>query len=474
MTKTVTAENTAGSAGGAIESLVQAYEGLLRSPKGFIPFEKGTELTWLRRAREREAARWREEGFPKRSSERWRYTNLNAIENSVLKIASLEVKPERSLFPCLPEAAIEIAFVNGVFVPEWSRLQQPAGVTVSVLSVLLKDCVENGWTKERLHQLKEFRAHLETSDADRETVFAAMNTSFLQDGVLVSVAPGAQLSAPIAIYNFTWAESSPNENHLSVTSPRVFVHVGRGAQASLAEITCAKGTGRSLSNSVCDLRLEDGARLSHARVQTASGENLQIGTTRVRQGRDSFCETYHFSLGGALDRHDLHVGLEGEGAEALLDGLYLVEGRDQSDNYTLVEHIKPHTTSSQLYKGILAGDSRAVFHGAVKILRDAQKASAAQLNKNLLMSAKAEVDTRPELEIDADDVKASHGATVGRIDPEQVFYLQARAVDKAEAERILARGFAMDIALRIRDAGLRKMIGGLVDARFSTFGGRDV
>jgi len=464
------------SGSGVIDSLVQAYESLLQSANGFIPFEKGTELGWLRRARERDAARWRAEGFPKRSSERWRYTNLNAIENSRLTVASLKALPERALFPRLAGAAVEIAFVNGVFVPEWSRLDQLQGVTVSVLSRLLNECVENGWTKERLHHLKEFRAHLENSDADRETVFAALNTSFLQDGVLVTIDPGSRTQAPVVIYNFNLFDPSETESHLPMTSPRVFVHVGRGAQASVAEITISKGEGRSLSNSVCDLRLDEGARLSHARAQNASGQNLQIAATRIRQNRDSFCETYHFSLGGELGRHDLHVGLEGQGAEAALDGLYLVEGREQSDNDTFVEHIEPNTTSSQLYKGILAGESRAVFHGVVKILPGAQKSSAAQLNKNLVLSPKAEVDTRPELQIEADDVKASHGATVGRIDPEQVFYLQARAVDKAEAERILARGFAMDIALRIREAGLRRMMSELLDDRFASFkmGGRDV
>jgi Fe-S cluster assembly protein SufD len=449
---------------GSIESAFKAsYESLLKSERGWVAMEHGSELSWLRAWRNSAAAHWQACGLPTRESEEWRYTSLEALSGTEVAIGDLsgdaavgEVKsaPRREDFPkltTLPAGAIEVAFLNGVFMPEWSRLENSGlnstGLEVSVLSKLVLQCLESGWTPERRQKIEKIKGLLSAETFRGANPFPAMNASFMHDGVFVEVAPRAEIQNPIVIWNFS------DRNKMS--SPRFVLHAGQESKVTVLEVFVSLGSDKHFTNSVSDFNLEEGARVSHARFAQSAKDQAQIGATRIQQKRNSFCETYALSLGGALIRNNLEVKLQGEGAEVILDGLYAAEGQEQTDNFTSVEHQVPHTTSSQLYKGLLDGKSRGVFRGRVRIFPGALKSSAAQLNKNLLLSRSAEVDTRPELEIDADDVKASHGATVGRIDPEQVFYLQARAIAKSQAERILARGFGFDIALRIRDNSLR-------------------
>lgn len=449
-----------------IRSLEAAYRDFLDGEHSLLVGEKGSELAWLRTARESAAEVWSTQGFPRRDQERWKYTNLSALENARISVAEPSSRfAAEAGFPAVVDAgaaAIKVVFVNGYYSADLSRVTAVPGLTVTVLSKLVDDCVANGWRHEGLNQLAAFRAHVEKSDAASETAFAAMNLSFFHDGVLIRLAPGAVVTEPIVIFHFSDFPEEVGES-VPMASQRVFVDLGRDSQATVLECFAASpGTGekgvRYFNNAVCDLRVESGARLSHARLQCESVKAVQIATTRVRQMSNSFCETYQFSLGGELARHDLHITLDGEGAETLLDGLYMADGRRQVDNFTYVEHVKPHTTSSQLYKGILDGESRGVFRGGVRIHPGAQKASASQLNKNLLVSPKAEIDTRPELEIEADDVKAAHGATIGRLDGEQIFYLQTRAIARAEAERLLAFAFAAEIAMRIRQPALNAIL----------------
>jgi Fe-S cluster assembly protein SufD len=451
--------------------LRQAYEKLLAGEHCLVVNEKGSELSWLRRAREQAAEKWQTDGLPRKTDERWKYLNLAAFEHAQFSVSE---PAEHSAiedidFPALVEGgagSIKLVFINGYFSRTLSQVRPQAGVSVTVLSELVENCVANGWNKEGLRKLENFKIHVQNSDANRENTFVAMNMSFFHDAVLIQLEPGAQAAEPIIVYHFSDFTSNSSADLVPMTSPRIFVDLGVNSQAAVLECfaasraTAASGA-RYFNNAVSDIFLEQGARISHACLQCESDTGMQIATTRVRQMKNSFCETYHFALGGDLARHDLHIELEGEGAEAILDGLYLSDGRRQVDNYTFVEHVVPHTTSAQLYKGVLDGESRSAFLGRVRIHPDAQKSSAFQLNKNLLLSAKAEIDTRPELEIDADDVKAVHGATVGRIDSEQIFYFQTRAIARAEAEKILVFAFTAEIAMRIRNKSLREM---LVDA----------
>ena len=452
-----------------LSHFVSAYQRLQNERPGIFASESGGELDWLKKARERDFARWSVEGLPTRRNEKWMYTNVSALGQDEVTFAANAgaARPIGranlvALSAPVTESSAEIVFVNGIYSAPLSFLPDEAGVTVTVLTELLAECVNEGWSAERKGRFERFRKEVESSDADRETVFSAMNTSFIHEGVLISVAAGIKVLKPIVLAYYVDL-AAPG---LVVTSPRIFVHLEKQAEAAILEVYQGADAQKYFTNAVTDLRVEEAAILNHCKVQVEGDAAYHIGTTRIYQARNSFCETFQFSFGAKLSRQDLHIGLDGQGAEAALDGLYMIGGKQHTDNHTRVDHSVPNTQSSQLYKGILDGESRAVFNGFVRIHPDAQKSNANQLNNNLMLSPKAEVDTKPELEIDADDVKAAHGATIGRIDPEHVFYLETRAIPKAQAVRLLARGFAQDVVFRIRNESLRNRIHALVDARF--------
>ena len=452
-----------------IAHFLTAYEKLQKERPGVFASESGGELSWLGAARKRDFARWSVEGLPTRRNEKWMYTNVSELGKHEISFAAHAgaARPFGranlvALRAPVTESSAEIVFVNGIYSAPLSFLPDEAGVTVTVLSELLAECVNEGWSSERKARFAQFRKEVEASDADRETVFSAMNTSFMHEGVLVSVAPGIKVLKPIVLAYYIDLDAPG----LVVTSPRIFVHLEKNADASVLEVYQGADGQKYFSNAVTDLRVEDVAQLSHCKVQVEGDAAYHIGTTRIREGRDSFCETYQFSFGAKLSRQELHIGLEGQGAQVALDGLYMISDKQHVDNHTRVDHLVPNTESAQLYKGILDAEAHAVFNGFVRIHPDAQKSNANQLNNNLMLSPKAQVDTKPELEIDADDVKAAHGATIGRIDPEHVFYLETRAIPKEQAVRLLARGFAQDVVFRIRNQSLRNRIHEIVDSRF--------
>lgn len=465
------------SGGDRIRGLVAfeiAYQKLLHERPGILASETGGELAWMMRARQRDAARWKASGLPGRRDENWKFTNLKEIEEAEVDLATVPLEPpDRRFFPRLQgPVAAELVFCNGIFTRQISTLPRIKGVSVLVLSELFEECVNDGWTPERKARLAKFRAHLEESDADLANVFAAMNTSFMQDGVVVHVDQGIAVDLPIVITHLAESDAAAGTRRLPVMFPRVFTSLDPLAELSLIEMYAGRNGQRYLASAVSDVRLERGARLTHCVLQMEGSEGLHVGTTRVHQKRDSFSESFQFSLGGKLARHDFHVSLEGEGAEAVVGGLCLLQGNLHGnqivDSHTTIEHVAPDTVSQQLYKGILDGESRSVFKGRIRIHRGAQRSSAAQMNNNILLNQKAEAITRPELEIHADDVKASHGATVGQLDPEHVFYLRARAIPASQAVKILARGFAQDVVFQIRNGPTRALLGELVDEHFQS------
>lgn len=415
-----------------LEVIEPAYLALVR--------ESDDVPSWLKRAREAGAARWRREGLPSKRNERWKYTGTAFLSEAnwiAAEALDEEFLPPRDLFPTYPgEASGEVVLLNGLLVDSWSSAMIP-GVTI---------------TSSLHHKMEPAVA------VDRGSVFEALNASFMHDVITIEVAPGTRVEKPLVLSQFALGEDHLNE--WAIACPRVQVIVGRGAEFALVELF--GGEGRYVHTPVVEIELAQGARMSHARVSIEAESAVHFGSARLSLSRDAFCETYQFSLNGHLLREDLAVSLNEPGAEAVLDGLYVSTGHRHVDHSTSVDHVSPHTTSAQLYKGLLADEARGVFNGRVKIHRDAQQSNAAQLNNSLLLSSKAEVDTKPELEIDADDVKASHGATIGQLDPDQVFYLQARAIPRADAIRMLARGFVQDIAFRVRNPvmseGLREIV----------------
>lgn len=443
-----------------LASMIAAYEALSSSKIGGL--ETGSELAWLSEVKAKAAQRWSTEGLPTRKSERWKYTSLSMLNEAHV---TLPERSESGISVSRLEAgsfSAEIVFVNGFFSPEASRIPGWAGVKFMSLA----ESLSGGLTDERREILAKFRSWLERSDAGGESVFAAMNTSFMQDAMLIHVESGKSINEPILIRHVTKG-SLKDEGSLPITCPRVFVSLGRGAELALVEVFSSESDAKWFVNSVTDVSLDEAARVSYCRLQIENESSLHIGTTRIHHKRNSFSESGQFTFGARLSREDLLIRLDAEGAEAKLGGLYIAKGQQHMDNYTLVDHAVPYTTSEQVYKGILDGESRAVFNGHVRIHRDAQKSNAAQVNKNLVLSRKAEIDTRPELEIDADDVKASHGATVGQIDPEHIYYLQSRGISKTEAIKMLSGGFAQEVVFDIKNEAIRSFMRGIVGERLN-------
>jgi Fe-S cluster assembly protein SufD len=440
-----------------VEQMKPAFEGLATARA--VP-------DWLLELRSAGEVAVTRDGLPTRALESWKYTNLSPLIEGKWEIAeefAFDDLPGRELFPSWAGASSgEVAVVNGVFVNEWTRV--PAGVRVTTANQLESSPVRTAGASA-LSSTGPISPvwNASTGSPEKQIAQLSLNAAFMRDVIVIEIEPGTILKEPLVISNFSFGTESLTK--WSVSAPRIVINVPQGCDIAVVEMS--GGQGRTISIPVTHLNVAKGSRVSHARMNMTQASGVQLGYTQVSQARDSFVETYQFSLGGRISREDLEIRLNESGAEAVLDGLYLVDGRRHVDHSTNVEHAAPHTTSSQLYKGILNDESRAVFSGRVRIHRDAQQVSAAQLNNNLLLSKRAEVDTKPELEIDADDVKASHGATIGQIDPEHVFYLRARAIPEAEAVQMLANGFAQDVAFRIRNEAIRLGAGAIVAAKLA-------
>jgi Fe-S cluster assembly protein SufD len=362
-------------------------------------FDTGPE--WLRALRERAADALREQGLPTKRTEAWRFTPVRSV-------------------------------VDG----EFSR--EDGGVP-SLVSTL-----PDGVTARSLRQVLQAEPELLEGRLDiggAPTHFAALNTALFTDGLWIDVPAGVALEQPIEL-----AHAIPRSSEAGVVYPRILVTVGEHAELTLVE-TYAGRQAAQLTNSVVEVTLGCNAKMSHVRVHENAG--LQVGRVDVRQDADSVYRSTVITLGGALLRFDVRCLLRGKGAECQLDGAYLVDGEDHVDHHTLVEHQAPRCRSEQTYRGIAAGKGTAVFDGIVVVHRDAQKTEAHQENRNLLLSETATVHTKPHLEIDADDVICSHGATVGSLDEDQSFYLRARGIPEDLARAMLTYAFLESIVERV-------------------------
>lgn len=362
-------------------------------------FDTGPE--WLRALRGRAASTLREQGLPSKRTEAWRFTPVRSLVDA-------EFSREDEDVPKMVSAI-------------------PEGLTVRSLADVL----------ESQPELLQGRFEL----GGVPTHFAALNTALFRDGLWIDIPKGTVVAAPIEI-----SHTSPSSSEPGVAYPRLLITVGESAELTVIE-TYAGGRAGQLSNSVVEVDLGRNAKMNQVRVHENAG--LQIGRVDVRQDADSSYRSTVVTLGGALLRFDVRCLLQGKGAECQLDGAYLTDGDDHVDHHTLVEHQAPHCKSGQTYRGIVAGKSTAVFDGLVIVHRDAQKTEAHQENRNLLLSDTATIHTKPHLEIDADDVICSHGATVGALDEDQLFYLRARGVPEDFALAMLTYAFVESIVDRV-------------------------
>jgi Fe-S cluster assembly protein SufD len=406
-------------------------------------------------ARRREAfERFAKAGFPTAKDEEWRFTPVAPIARSPWRLEGRASAPQvqrQDLAPYRFGAAewCTLVFVDGQFDPALShRPALPAGVIVEPFAEAL----------EGSPALIE-RAFARPARPD-STPFAALNAAFARDGAIVLVPAGVALTEPIHLLHVTTDAASGTAVQL-----RTVLLIERGAHAQFVESYAGLGPAVSFHNVVTEVVVGEGAWVEHIRIQREHEAAYHIGLTEVEQARDSHYRSFTLAAGGAIARHDLRARLSGENVETLLYGLYLGRGDQLVDNHTTIFHDQPNCRSWEVYKGILEGSSHAVFNGKVFVKPEAQKTDAKQTNRNLLLSEGARVDTKPQLEIFADDVKCTHGATVGRIDESAFFYLQSRGIPRAQAQRVLTYAFAAEVVNEVASAPVRNALDRLIAAR---------
>lgn len=374
---------------------------------------------WLDRIRADALDRFAGLGFPTTHDEEWKYTNVAPITRLALDPA-LRVP-----------AAVELSAPGSL----------PKGVRLCSLAEAFR--AEPDLLEEHLARHAGFERH----------AFVALNTAFLEDGVLLHIPDGVVVEQPLQLLFAAAANGRPTVSH-----PRVLVVAGRDSQATVIESYRGADGSVYFTNAVTEVVLGEGALLDYTRLVTESDRAFHFGALHVRQGRSSSFTSHSVTLGGGLVRNEVGAVLAGEGAECALNGLYAARGRQHIDNYTTIDHARPHSTSHELYKGILDGHAQAVFHGRIIVRREAQKTDAIQRNKNLLLSEDAVVNTKPQLEIYADDVRCTHGATVGQVDADALFYLRSRGIAQAQARHLLTCAFAGEMIDRLKVEALRGLL----------------
>jgi len=283
-----------------------------------------------------------------------------------------------------------------------------------------------------------------------ENAFAAWNTAFFTDGAFIEVPRGSVFEQPVNLLFISAGNGKP-----WACFPRNLIIAGEGSQITFVESFLGLNASVYLTNAVTEIVAGPGAVIEYYKVERESPESFHVAAVNAQLDRDATLTSYSFSFGGALVRNDLNVALDGAGSHCTLNGLFAVNGRRLVDNHTRIDHLQPHTSSRELYKGVLTGEGEGVFNGAIVVRDNAQKTDAVQYSKNLLLSKQAQINTKPQLEIRNNDVRCFHGATIGQIDPEAVFYLKSRGIDGAKAKQILVRGFAGEIIEAVRIATLR-------------------
>jgi Fe-S cluster assembly protein SufD len=423
----------------------------------FAAFAKGDGHEgprWLRGARKDAIKRFEKLGFPTTRDEDWHYTSVSSLADAGFRVIGApggEVTREQ-LAPYLVSAAWPtLVFVNGRHAPELSSGPAlPAGITARPLS----DAIADGD--------KELERHLTKIATDEAQAFTQLNTAYLRDGAYVHVSGDASVATPVHLLFVSDALAAGGAAHV-----RNVLVAERGSRASVVESYVAVGSAQYFTNAVTEVRVGDGATLGHYKVQRESARAFHVSTTEVRQGRDSHYVNFSFAAGAQLSRTNVSTVLGGEGCGVTLNGLYMVDGTQHVDHQTRVEHVEPNCFSRELYKGVLDGASHAVFNGKVYVHPEAQKTDGKQSNNNLLLSELAHVDTKPQLEIFADDVKCTHGATVGRIDETALFYMKSRGINAETARRLLTYAFAADVLETIELDPLREGLEGLTLRRFT-------
>jgi Fe-S cluster assembly protein SufD len=407
----------------------------------FQEFKKDSAFgpDWLARARETSFNRFQQRGFPTTREEEWRFTSVAPIADAQLTRSAVASASAEQLAPYLFDGIPTIVLVNGRVSKSLSALGRlPKGVTAETLE----------------HARTEMPAVKPRSIGSAvPTPFVDLNGAFFEDLVTIRVAPRAVVSEPLHVLSVVVPGAKP-----VLVTPRLAVEVGEAAQLTIIESYATLGSGGALNAPVTDVTVGPGAVVDHVKIQRESASVFHLASTFVHLARAGTFTSQAITFGGRISRNDIVAVLDGEGAECTLNGLYLADGDAVVDTHTTIDHAQPHCPSHEVYKGILAGRSKAVFNGKIIVRQDAQKTDAKQTNKALLLSDDATINTKPQLEIFADDVKCTHGAAIGQLDDDAMFYLRARGIGEIEAKSMLIHAFAGQVLDGIKIDAVRERV----------------
>ena len=412
-------------------------------------------VPWLELVRNSAIDRFEQLGFPTVHEEEWKYTNLApfAKQSFVPATRATSISLDAAQFVYAETRTAHLVVVNGFLSEELSVTTGLEGAIAIDLLTAVADARYN----------KIARSYLARNAGYHNDGLAALNTAFLQSGLFLWLPKNVRVETPIQVTFVTDAEHAD-----AASFPRLLVVAEENSSATLIETFVSTRDEHYFTNAIAEVVLKDGARLEHYRMQRESDKAFHTSITAASLGRNASYNATSINLGGRLSRHDISVVLDHEGAECWVDGLYLAGSDQHTDTHSVIDHQQPHCTSHQLYKGILDGNARAVFNGKIFVREGAQKTDAMQTNKNLLLSQQARVDTKPQLEIYADDVKCAHGAAVGQIDQEELFYLQARGINPELGRSLLTYGFAEEVIGKIKIDSIRSQLDEIVLRQLNT------
>ena len=430
----------------------QAY---LAASASFESNGASQDPAWARELRRDALDRFRELGFPtaRRGNEEWKYTDVSPIARVPVRFGAADTAATVNT-DAVAQASLggsqwpQLVFVNGRYSDALSSVDAlPDGVTAASLAEAMRSTPE--LVQPHLARFAEYR----------DNAFTALNTAFLHDGAFVHVARGAQVEDPIRLLFL-----STDDGEETVDHPRALIVADRESSASVLESYASLSAGERLTNAVTEIVVGAAARLDYYKVQRQGEQAYHVTNTHVALERDSWFSSVNVDMGGRLTRNNLNLLTLDQDCSCSLTGFYMVTGRQHVDNQVIIDHAKPYTTSRELYKGILDGRSRSVFHGSIIVREGAVKVNANQVDKNLLLSDQAEADTKPAFWIYCDDVKCGHGAACGQMDPMALFYLRSRGIDERTARGLLTRAFLSEVIEGVANETLRSQLDGLVAA----------
>jgi len=391
------------------------------------------EPAWLAALRRKAMDRFGTLGFPTTKQEDWRFTNVSAIARAEFE-AGRPAQVDLTAWPLAGlDCSARLVFVNGHLCEDLTAVNGlPEGVRV---------------------RRGPPEAHFARYAAFDQQPFVALNTAHFADAALVEIAEGVTLEKPVHLVFISAPNGQPTVSH-----PRTLILAGRSSQAAVVETYLGPEGVAYFTNAVTEIVAAEQSVLDHYRLQFEGRQAFHVATVEAVQRRSSVFNSHNVAFGAALARNDINSVLGAEGAECFLNGLYVTSGNQHVDNHTMLDHAQPNSASRELYKGILSGHGTGVFNGKIVVRKDAQKTNAIQSNKNLLLSGDAVINTKPQLEIYADDVRCTHGATVGQLDGEALFYMQSRGVPAGQARELLTYAFAAELLDRMRWQPIREKL----------------